>query len=379
MTAVTLFLCGDVMTGRSVDQILRHPSSPELHESWIRDARDYVALAEEANGPIPRHVDPDYIWGDALMTLSRLRPAARIINLETSITTSDAYLPDKPIHYRMHPANADYLSAAQIDVCALANNHVLDFGVPGLMETLDTLHEAHIRTAGAGRNIREAELPAVVEVSDAHRVVVFSLGAENGGVPEDWSATENGPGVDYLPDLSTATANRVLERVARVTQPGDVVVASIHWGSNWGYDVPDEFVRFAHRLVDGGVAVVHGHSSHHPRPIELYGGRLILYGCGDFLTDYEGISGHERFRGDLALMYFPTIDADTGELVDLHMLPIRVRRFRATVASDADAEWLRDTLVRESARFGTHVDLVPDPADDTLALVVRAAVGLGAH
>src|SRR5688500_10864542 len=53
---VTLFLGGDVMTGRGVDQILRHPSAPDLREAFVRDARDYVDLAELVNGPIPRPV-----------------------------------------------------------------------------------------------------------------------------------------------------------------------------------------------------------------------------------------------------------------------------------------------------------------------------------
>ena len=61
-----LFLCGDVMTGRGIDQALSHPVNPILYESYVRDAREYVALAEKANGPIPRPLSVDYIWGDAL-------------------------------------------------------------------------------------------------------------------------------------------------------------------------------------------------------------------------------------------------------------------------------------------------------------------------
>jgi poly-gamma-glutamate capsule biosynthesis protein CapA/YwtB (metallophosphatase superfamily) len=133
---VTLFLCGDVMTGRGVDQILQHPAGHELAEPYVQDARDYVRLAEAKNGAIDRPVAPSYIWGDALEELQRVAPDARIINLETSVTTRDDYWPGKGINYRMHPKNVCCLTAARIDVCGLSNNHVLDFGYDGLEETL---------------------------------------------------------------------------------------------------------------------------------------------------------------------------------------------------------------------------------------------------
>jgi poly-gamma-glutamate capsule biosynthesis protein CapA/YwtB (metallophosphatase superfamily) len=185
---VTLFLCGDVMTGRGVAQILVHPNPPDIHESRVRDARDYVTLAEAVNGPIPRRVDGSYVRGDALAELDRIAPDARIINLETSMTSSDAYWPGKGIHYRMHPANIASLTAARIDVCTLGNNHVLDYGYAGLMDTLDTLHHAGVRTAGAGRDLVEAHRPAIVDLPHDRRVVVFSLASETSGVPEVWSA-----------------------------------------------------------------------------------------------------------------------------------------------------------------------------------------------
>lgn len=372
-SALTVFLCGDVMTGRGIDQILRHPSAPELHEDWVRDARKYVELAEGANGKIPRRVDPAYIWGDALAELDRVQPAARVINLETSITASDTPWPGKPVHYRMHPANVDCLRAARIDVCTLGNNHVLDYGYAGLMDTLSALHDAEIGTAGAGADLAEAERPAVVERSPGRRVIVFSLGCRDSGVPEAWAATPERSGVAYVADLSDATADQVLERMAPVRRPGDVVIVSIHWGSNWGYDVPRSHTRFAHRLVDGGVSIVHGHSSHHPRPIELYNGRLVLYGCGDLVTDYEGISGYEAYRGDLALMYFPTLDADTGELAELRMTPMRIRRFQATYASRDEAQWLRETLARVSRPFGTSIDALPRRIGGTMELTAFVA------
>jgi poly-gamma-glutamate synthesis protein (capsule biosynthesis protein) len=358
---VTVALTGDVMTGRGVDQILRHPSKPGLHEPAVRDARAYVELAEAHSGPIARRVDDAYVWGDALEELERVGPDARLVNLETSITRSDAYWPAKGIHYRMHPDNVGCLTAARIDVCTLANNHVLDYGRAGLLETLETLETAGVKTAGAGRNLEEARRPATVGRPDGGRVVIIAFGAESSGIGPDWAAAEDRPGVDLLPDLSDATAAEIGKRVERMKQPRDVLVASVHWGTNWGYAVPPEHVGFARRLIDAGVDVVHGHSSHHPRPIEVYGNRLILYGCGDFIDDYEGIAGYEEYRDDLVLMYIVTL-TPAGELERLRMVPLQHRRFRLTRASAADTEWLGHTLERVSRGFGTRVEVDADGA-----------------
>src|SRR5258705_2869413 len=115
-------------------------------------------------------------------------------------------------------------------------------------------------------------------------------------------------------------------------------------------------VRFAHRLIDGGVDIVHGHSSHHPRPIEVYRNRLILYGCGDFINDYEGIRGHEQYRGDLALLYFATVDPGGGDLVQLRMTPMQLGKLALNRASSRDAAWLGSTLARASEDFGSWIE-----------------------
>jgi poly-gamma-glutamate capsule biosynthesis protein CapA/YwtB (metallophosphatase superfamily) len=252
---LTVFLCGDVMTGRGIDHALPHPSHPRIHEPSVTDAGEYVRLAEAANGPIPRPVGFSYIWGAAL--------------------------------------------------------------------------------------------------------------DESSGIPSSWAATNDRPGIDVLPDLSETTATGIVQRVRAVKRARDVVVASIHWGSNWGYEVPAGQQRFARRLLDGGVDIVHGHSSHHVRPIEVYRGKLILYGCGDFLNDYEGITGYDEFRDDLTLMYFATLQPETGRLVSRRMTPMQIRNLRVNRAAPQDAEWLGHTLARISRAFGARVNLT---ADGTLAL-----------
>lgn len=356
-----LFLCGDVMPGRGIDQILPTPSSPELYEPYVRDARDYVALAETRSGAIARPVHHAYIWGDALAEFAEQAPDLRLVNLETSVTTSPQPWPDKGIHYRMHPANVPCLTAAGLDCCVLANNHVLDWGYGDLSETLSALREAGIATVGAGENLAEAQQPAVFELPGGGRLLVFAFADASSGVPSAWAATPTRAGVNLLPDLSGATAKQVAARVAALKRPGDLAIASIHWGRNWGYQIPVAQQDFAHALIDHGrIDLVHGHSAHHPRPIEVYGGRLILYGCGDFLNDYEGISGHEAFRSDLVLMYFPLLHRNDGRLLSLTMRPLQLRRLRLQRAEPDDVRWLAALLSQASSVFGTTVVLQGD-------------------
>jgi poly-gamma-glutamate capsule biosynthesis protein CapA/YwtB (metallophosphatase superfamily) len=113
---------------------------------------------------------------------------------------------------------------------------------------------------------------------------------------------------------------------------------------------------FTHRLIDEtGVDVPHGHSSHHPRPIEVYRDRPIIYGCGDFLNDYEGIRGYENYRADLVLMYFITLEPASAKLVRFRIVPMQIKRFRLNHTPESDTQWLAGTMNIQCERFGGGV------------------------
>lgn len=356
---VSLFLAGDVMTGRGIDQVLPHPAKPKLHERFAASAADYVALAEQSNGPIPKPVDFAYVWGDALDELDRRTPDARLINLETSVTSASEPEP-KGINYRMNPENVPVITAASIDCCALANNHVMDWGTRGLLETLRTLESAGVQTTGAGRTLPEACRPAILHI-EAGRILAFAFGSPTSGIPPDWAATEQEPGINLLPGLTGEQVIGIASQVRALKKAGDVVVVSLHWGGNWGYEIPEKMITFARGLIDdAGTDVVWGHSSHHPKAIEVHNGKLILYGCGDFLDDYEGIRGYEQYRDDLVLMYFPTLRISDGSLRRLKMVPLQIRNFRLRRASRGDAQWLCDVLNREGRKRETRIRLEKD-------------------
>ncbi|MFZ8847865.1 MAG: CapA family protein [Minisyncoccia bacterium] len=372
-----IFLCGDVMTGRGIDQILPYPSDPKLKESFVKDARDYIRFAEEVNGKIEYPVSFDYIWGDALKELEKEKVDVRIINLETTITTSNNFLP-KGINYRMNPKNIDILKVFKVDVACLANNHILDFGEEGLLETIETLKKNGILTVGAGKNIKEASKPAAIKIdpfrkvrieSEKVSVIIFNYADVSSGIPIWWKAEKNKAGVNLItdkrefeygltfPQINTdynTDENGLYPRLSALYPRSSVVIFSIHWGPNWGYEISEEERNFAHRLIDEvNVDIVFGHSSHHFKGIETYKGKLIIYGAGDFINDYEGIGGYEEFRGDLVLGY--VVEIENLKINKLILLPFRIKKFRLNYCTDEEIDWIFNVLKRESKIEGRMI------------------------
>jgi len=351
-------LGGDVMIGRGVDQIMSHPGDPTLYETWARSALRYVELADESSGRLPRGVDPAYVWGDSPARLERLGAGVRIINLETAVTHRGKPWPHKGIHYRVHPHNADCLVAGGISGVTLANNHILDWAEPGLEDTLDTLDEIGMARTGAGRDAEEAWQPATITTRrHTRRVIVLGVTTPSSGVDPGWAAEPGGPGVALLEKLSESEVERIGLALQGTRQAGDATVVSIHWGPNWGYRIPEAHRRFARDLIDQArVDVVHGHSSHHPMGFEVYQDRLILYGCGDLLTDYEGIGGHEEFRSELGAWYDVGVGPG-GVVEDLRIIPTKVHRFQLTTPAPEEIVWMNQRFREQSTPLG--IDVMP--------------------
>lgn len=286
--SIKLCLAGDVMLGRGVDQSLAGPhANPTIFESSIKDARHYALLSgiDTSKETLP---EP---WGDLSIVLRVDNPDAIILNLETALTAREPGEPwNKGINYRAHPSRALFLNMLPDPIVAsLANNHVLDWGIEGLIDTLQALDQHNILHVGAGRNLHEAQKPATLSIRGSN-VSVWGACDVSSGVPREWAATASRPGVWLLgSDLSTPL--EASHEILSVTQSDGIKIVTLHHGPNWAPLAPDEWTRrFAHHLIDGGIDVVHFHSSHHPRTFEVYKGRLIVYGQGDLINDYEGIS-----------------------------------------------------------------------------------------
>lgn len=362
---IRLLLGGDVMLGRGIDQVMAHPVEPTLHEPSVRDARDYVRLAERASGPIPAPVPPEWPWGEALAAMQRLRPHRRLINLETAVTAGGHPWPGKGVHYRMQPRHLESLVAAGIDACVLANNHVLDWGAAGLRDTLAALQAAGIAAVGAGADRRAAQQPLALPLPGGGRLLVSAWAHPSSGVPRQWAASEHWGGVAMLPELDERGLRRIEAALSPHRASGDLTVVSLHWGGNWVAEIPPEQRRFARALIDRGLAdVVHGHSSHHPLPPEVHGGKAILHGCGDLINDYEGIDDPwgrpGGLRSDLACLYLLELRCPGGQLQRLEVVPFRLRRFRLSRPEPADRQALERMLDLPAAGWRRSVASADD-------------------
>lgn len=349
-----MLLTGDVMIGRGIDQILPFSCNPRIYEPNVNDAREYVKLAEIKNGPIPKIINFEYIWGNALKWAKKEKLDLNLINLETALTKNERFWTNKEVHYRCHPKNVEALKIFKVNCCNLANNHILDWCYEGLFETTKVLSENGIKFSGTGRNLKEALNPLIVNFSDNGKVIVMGVGSVSSGILPEWAVTKKRPGILVLESFKNfeRTLNKILKKCK---QEEDIAILSIHWGENWGFQIHEWQRKLAHKLIESsGIDLIHGHSSHHFKGFEIYKDKLILYGCGDFINDYEGIPEFLNFRDDLTLMYLPELDFD-GNLVRMRLIPFKIEKMRLRETSKEEFKVVKEILTREEEKFGIDI------------------------
>lgn len=302
-----------------------------------------------------RRRPPEFPWGD---TLPLLRSADVLVgNLEFVLADDGAPWPGKVFHFRADPRAVASLEAAGFGLVSVANNHVLDFGSDGALESLATLAQHGIRFAGAGTDAEAARRPAVTHCAGLTIAMLAFTDNEPG-----WEAGRDSPGVHHVPvDRRDPRATALLDAVAGQREAVDLLIVSAHWGGNWGVGVPGSHRVFAHDLVDAGADVVFGHSPHIVRGVEVYRDRPILYGAGDFVDDYA-VDPVER--NDRSFVFVLRTEGAVPTGLRLH--PTEIIRFQARLARGHAAE-IAHEMARRCAMLGTRA--VWD--DDERCLVIR--------
>jgi len=350
---LSINFCGDVMLGRLVDQLLSpHVNEPEdmAHLKLLK--HKYFDASS---------VDFAYPWGNLLRYFKNAD--LNVINLETSITTHDKKWPDKAFNFRMHPGNVKTLKRAHIHYCSLANNHILDFNEEGMKETIQVLKAENIAFAGVGETQEEAVSSKILEVKG--RTFAFFSASDH---PSEWGNTK---GFGLLEQPVGASEREVWQkRIADAKKKADVVVFSYHWGPNYQWRPSEEFRSFARFLIDAGVDIIHGTSSHHIQGIELYQGKIIFYGLGDFIDDY---AVDDSFRNDLGFLYRVHMAEKSqkggGAVFDkIELVPVKIARMQVNVAQEEDKAWLMKTMKELCQEMGTSVD---EQQQESGGLVIR--------
>lgn len=310
-------LAGDVMLGRGVSEVLR------------------------------RSPDPAEVWGDVLPLLREAD--LRVVNLECAITAHERPWTRTPklFHFRADPGAVACLVAAGIDVCSLANNHVVDFEATGLLDTLRHLDAAGIAHAGAGRDLEEARRPAFIDTGGTRVAVVAWTDNEPA-----FGAGPDRPGTHYLPVSLEA---HVLERVAavldRARAEADLVIATVHWGPNMVQRPSDRFRRFARAVIDQGADLFHGHSAHVFQGVELHRGRPILYDTGDFLDDY---AVDPVLRNDWSFLFRARFDG--RRFTALELVPVTLPYAAVRLATGEAREAMMRRMATLSEEMGARLE-----------------------
>lgn len=220
---------------------------------------------------------------------------AVVLNLESPISARGKALKGKAYTFRSSPAAAEAMAREGIKAVWLANNHILDFGVDALYDTIEHLESAGIAHAGAGRNVTAAAAPAVLTL----RGIRVSLLSFSNTFPDSYWARRDRPGTFFG---APGPVGRAVDRT--LTSGKDPVIVSFHWGEELMTKPKEYQSDLARKAIDHGASLVVGHHPHVPQPIEIYRGVPVLYSLGNFsFGSYsrkvrEGILAVAVFDGD---------------------------------------------------------------------------------
>lgn len=300
---------------------------------------------------IAKKFGPSYPLGDTTEILNQAD--VTLVNLECSIAKSGTLWgnPSNTVYLRGDPEATAVLKTGGIDYVSLANNHVLDFGPEALLETTEHLKAAGIKWAGAGKTLTEAKTPVVLDKPPGS--IAFFSATDNAPL---YSASQEKPGTWYItippPEEFFTNLHTEIERLRNngVT----LIIFSLHWGPNMVENPTEEIKTFARQLVDEGVDIIHGHSAHVFQGIEVYRGKIVFYGTGDFINDFLPVAGTEE-------QFLYKVTAEVGNekprvrFKQIELIPIRIENMRANLAETGVAASMISKMRGRSSVFGTEI------------------------
>jgi len=236
-------------------------------------------------------LDPNYIpafrthgYGWAWSGLDGLfeRDDLTIINHECPSTDIVDPIP-KTFSFRCDPAALDAARKAGVDVASLANNHGFDQGPEGLLDSIRNLRQAGIVPLGAGASAQQADAPRYVGVK-GWKIALIGVG----------EVTDPDYQVAVGDEIGTSVGHafpRALRAIREASANADLVIVVIHWGVELDTQPREYQVVEAHRMIDAGADIIFGHHAHRLQPMEVYEGKPIFYGLGNFVWPHFSADG----------------------------------------------------------------------------------------
>ncbi len=283
---------------------------------------------------------PDYPWRD---TIEVLRDGDLLLgNLEVPVSLRGAVWLKKTYLLHADPRTADSLTAAGFDLVSLANNHMMDFGAPALLDTLAAMHARGIGCAGAGPDLTAARTPAFAQFGPM-RLALLSYCRV---YPDQFRAGPSRAGTAWCSD------QQILADVTAAKSQADLVIVSIHWGADYVQTVSASQRALAHACIERGAAAVLGHHPHILNGLEIYQGKLIAYSLGNFAFG----SLNKKAR-DSAILRLGFDTQGAFRWAKIH--PVNVNNyevnFQTRLRRGTDAERVLQDLRRLSAPYGTQI------------------------
>jgi len=235
-------------------------------------------------------------------------------NLEVPMTESNHSLDPKGKYViKSREKAAEGIKYAGFNVLNLANNHIMDYYEKGLFDTIATLEKYNIEHCGAGKNIDEARIPAVLKVRDTKIAVLgYTDMAEyvfKGNPMISFAAGEDKSGV------ASRKYELIKEDIEKIRESVDIIIISFHWGVEDSFEVAEEQKEFAYKIIDDGADIIFGHHPHKFQGVEIYKGKPIVYSMGNFIFDQNDPLKQESFIVDMVFI--------DKKLASLELLPVR--------------------------------------------------------
>lgn len=240
---------------------------------------------------------------------------------------------DKQIHLYSEPEAVHALKRNNFTLLNLANNHLMDYGVEGLNDTLNTMNDEEMPHVGAGEDVNDA---IEIDYQEKNGVTIATLGYTDALV-EGFSA------LGYRPGVARAIPRNIFPKIEEADENADLVFVNIHWGAEYDSDPHPDQRELGRAMIDVGADAIIGHHSHVLSEIEQYNDGVIFYGLGNFIFD----QGWSKTK-DSAIVQYDLKEDGTGQF---EVYPVRIRGAQPYVTNNKYYQMkIREQLTKNQSK-----------------------------